>query len=216
MTNKMMEISADWPGATMCGWLEKTMGGDAVALFLNGAEGDASPNGATGDTAAAKVENYGRELGEKAWDILRLMQLQSAVPLRAWRQAIDLPPRKPNALFVIAARGFGASMAQAQEIVKQLMPAKTTLGFFRLGDLLLLGFPCEPTGELGLAAKESARKAGYVTPAVVALADDWLAYALTPRQYREGNYEAGMSFYGDQLGPILLRAVDQGLAAVKH
>jgi hypothetical protein len=213
--DKMMEISADWPGA-MCGWLETTMGGDAVAMFLNGAEGDASPNGAIGDTASAKVENYGRGLGEKAWDILRLMQLKSTVTVTAWREPVDLPPRKPNALFIIAARSFGATMAQAQEIVRQLMPTTTTIGFFRVGDLLLICFPCEPTGELGLAAKQAASKAGYAVPAVVALADDWLAYALTPGQYREGNYEAGMSFYGDQLGPVLLRAVDQGLAAGKQ
>jgi len=209
--DKMMEISADWPGA-MCGWLENTMGGDAVAMFLNGAEGDASPNGAAGANASRRVENYGRGLGEKAWDILRLMQLQSAVPIQAWRETVDLPSPKPNALFVIAARSFGATMAQAQEIVKQLMPTTTTIGFFRVGGLLLIGFPCEPTGELGLAAKADARKVGFNTPAVVALADDWLAYALTTAQYREGNYEAGMSFYGDQFGPLLLKAVVHGLS----
>jgi hypothetical protein len=185
-------------------------------MFLNGAEGDASPNGAVGATAAEKVGNYGHGLGEKAWDILRLMQLQSSVKLKAWREPVELPPVKPNALFIIAARSFGASMAQAQQIVKQLMPTRTTIGFFSIGDLLLMGFPCEPTGELGLAAKEAARKSGFTTPAVVALADDWLAYALTPSQYREGNYEAGMSFYGDQLGPVLLKAVDHGLAAGKQ
>jgi hypothetical protein len=212
--DKMMQISADWPGA-MCGMLEQTMGGDSVALFLNGAEGDASPNGAVGDTAEAKVKNYGEGLAEKAWDILRLMQLQSSVTLKSWREPVDLPPVKPNALFIIAARSFGATMAQAQQIVKQLMPTRTTIGFFRVGDLLLMGFPCEPTGELGVAAKQAARTAGYTVPAVVALADDWLAYALTPRQYREGNYEAGMSFYGDQLGPQLLKAIDLGLAAGK-
>ncbi len=209
--DKMMEISADWPGA-MCGWLEQTMGGDAVAMFLNGAEGDASPNGAVGDTAAAKVEDFGHRLGEKAWDILRLMQLQSNVPMKSWREPVELPPVKPNALFIIAARSFGATMAQAQQIVKQLMPTRTTIGFFRIGDLLLMGFPCEPTGELGLSAKDAARKSGFKVPAVVALADDWLAYALTPAQYREGNYEAGMSFYGDQLGPVLLNAINHGLA----
>jgi hypothetical protein len=107
-------------------------------------------------------------------------------------------------------------MAQAQEVVKQLMPTTTTIGFFKVGDLLFLGFPCEPTSELGLTAKDAARRAGYKLPAVVALADDWLAYALTPRQYREGNYEAGMSFYGEQLGPILLKAIDHGLVIGKQ
>ena len=52
---------------------------------------------------------------------------------------------------------------------------------------------------------------GSSTPAVVALTNDWLAYALEPEQYRKGNYEAMMSFYGDQLGPTLLQSVQSGL-----
>ena len=83
----------------------------------------------------------------------------------------------------------------------------------RIGDLLLVGMPCEPTAELGLQVKEMARKAGYVSPAVVALTNDWLGYALMPEQYRKGNYEAMMSFYGDQLGPTFLQAIENGLKA---
>ena len=81
----------------------------------------------------------------------------------------------------------------------------------RVGDLLLVGMPCEPTAELGLQVKAMARKAGYANTAVVALTNDWLGYALMPEQYRKGNYEAMMSFYGDQLGPTLLQAVQSGL-----
>jgi hypothetical protein len=208
--DKMMQISADWPGA-MCANLETTMGGDAVALFLNGAEGDASVNGAVGEMPAAKVENYGKSIAALAWDILQVEQLKPDVKIDSWRAPLNLPPIKPNALFIIAARSYGATMEQAKQIVNQLMPAKSQLGFFRIGDLLLLATPCEPTGELGMAAKEIISKAGYGFPAVVALSDDWIAYALSPAQYKEGNYEAGMSFYGDQLGPTILNAVRAGI-----
>lgn len=210
--DKMMEISAGWPGV-MCGMLEKKMGGDAVALFLNGAEGDATTNGAVGNTPQDRVENFGNRLGEQAWEVLQLMQTKPDVPLKVWREEVVLPPHKPNGLFIVAARSFGASMEQAKLIVDALMPTKSTLGFFQVGDVLWMGFPCEPTGVLGLAAKAAARKAGFTTPAVVALADDWLAYALTPAQYHEGGYETGMSFFGDQLGPTLLTAVEKGLSA---
>ena len=66
--------------------------------------------------------------------------------------------------------------------------------------------PCEPVADLGLQVKAAARKAGYARPGIVALTNDWLAYALMPDQYRKGNYEAMMSFYGDQFGPALLTA----------
>ena len=47
--------------------------------------------------------------------------------------------------------------------------------------------------------------------AVVALTNDWLAYCLTPEQYRAGKYEAVMSFYGEPFGPTLLDGVKAGL-----
>lgn len=208
--DKMMEISADWPGA-MSGWLETTMGGDAVALFLNGAEGDASPDGVLGATPSDRVANYGTNLAQRAWDVLRLMQMHSEVPISYRRIAWDLPERKPNALFVLAARSFGATMAQSKQIVNQLMPEKSTLGLFTVGDVTFLTTPCEPSGELGLSIKSAMTKSGIKMPAIVALADDWIAYALTREQYHEGNYEAGMSFYGDGLGGSLLTTVERGL-----
>ncbi len=210
--DKMMQISADWPGA-MCADLERKMGGDSVALFLNGAEGDASPAGATGATPSERVTMYGTSLADRAWDILRILQVKPDVQIRSWRQELVLPERKPNALFIIAARSFGATMAQARQIVNQLMPEKSTVGYVTIGDLLLVTTPCEPSGEIGLAIKSSALKAGYNRVGVMALTDDWLAYALTSGQYREGNYEAGMSFYGDQLGPTILSAIEKGLTS---
>ena len=106
---------------------------------------------------------------------------------------------------------MGATLAQAKQVLNGLMPEKTVIQFLGINDVLFMGFPCEPTGDIGMAAKTAARKAGYAKPAVVALANDWLAYALTPEQYQAGNYEAGMSFYGDQLGLTLLKALSDSL-----
>jgi hypothetical protein len=211
--DKMLAISADWPGA-MEQEVEKSWNsGEAVCLFLNGAEGDASPDGMAGQTPEEKIADYGANLAKIVTRLLKVADAKSDVPLAAWTQPVNLPPRKPNALFLLAAAQFGASVQQAKQLVNGLMPEQTQLSFVRVGDLLLMGFPCEPTGELGLEAKAAARKAGFGTPAVVALVNDWLAYALTPEQYRAGKYEAGMSFYGDQLGPILLVALEAGLHA---
>ena len=132
--------------------------------------------------------------------------------------SVELPPRKPNALFYAAAGTLGLSFAQARSLVDSLMPPRATLTLIRIGPALMIGFPCEPTAALGLAAKEMARAGGYSDPMVVALTNYWLAYALTPEQYHKGNYEAGMSFYGDQLGPTLLSALKSGIdaASTRH
>ena len=208
--DKMMDISADWPGV-MAGKLEKSMGGDAVCLFFNGAEGDATTNGAIGETADAKVSQYGSALAEEAWNILRIMGTKPEAKLSAWTTEVTLPPRKMTGLFAAGTLQMGATLEQGKQVLNALMPAKSVLQFLAVGDLLFLGFPCEPTGDIGMAAKAAARKAGFDTPAVVALANDWLAYALTPEQYQAGNYEAGMSFYGDRFGSTLLQALTESL-----
>jgi len=208
--DKMMAVSADWPGV-MTADMEKVMGNGAVCLFLNGAEGDAAPKEAEGMTADARVQDYGHRVGQTARSLLNTITTRSKPVLAAWTHTITLPPRKANGMFLLAAATYGASIPQARQLVDGLMPETSTFHFIRIGDLLLMGFPCEPSGELGLAAKAEARKAGFALPVVVALANDWLAYALTPAQYRAGKYEAMMSFYGDQLGPTLLASLQTGL-----
>jgi hypothetical protein len=207
---KMMEISADWPGA-MTAEVERSLGEGAVCLFLNGAEGDVTTNGAEGKTPDERVADYGHKLAALVLQNLPSVETKEALALAAWTQGVTLPPRKPNGLFLAAAAEIGATIAQARQFVTALMPEKTAFGFVRVGDLLLIGCPCEPVTALGREMKAAARQAGAATPAIVALSNDWLGYALTPEQYRDGNYETAMSFYGDQLGPTLLTALKAGL-----
>ena len=44
------------------------------------------------------------------------------------------------------------------------------------------------------------------------LANDTLGYALTPEDYKQGGYEACMSFYGKNTGPFF---VDQTLQTIE-
>lgn len=205
--DKMMEISADWPGV-MAGELEKSVG---VCLFLNGAEGDASPNGVDDVQGAEKIDRYGQKVATLAKDELEKAKQLDTPIIDIWSSIVKLPSRKPNGQFYLAAAAMGASFAQAQELVNALMPTTSQVTFVQIGDLLLMGFPCEPSATLGLEAKHLAKDAGYKVPVVVALTNDWLAYALTPEQYRAGKYEAMMSFYGDGLGSTLIEAVKAGL-----
>jgi hypothetical protein len=208
--DNMLDVSADWPGV-MAADVETALGEGAVCLFLNGAEGDASPAGVDDKQGDDKVTVYGHKVAEVVKGMLPDLRSDGDGALSAWTVEVKLPARKPNAMFIAAVGQLGGTFAQARALVDGLMPTQTTITMVRAGKLLLLGVPCEPTANLGLQMKAMARKAGYSTPAVVALTNDWLAYALEPEQYRKGNYEAMMSFYGDQLGPTLLQAVQSGL-----
>lgn len=247
--DKMMQISADWPGV-MCAEVEKKYAvantPAPICLFLNGAEGDASPNGVDDiKTGEEKVTAYGQRMSKLALAALEMLasgsnaaatadekpnitqnKTQSGAQgttssdkspesrmLAMWTQAVVLPPRKPNGMYLLAAMQLGATMPEARDLVNALMPTRTQITFVRVGGLLLMGFPCEPSGEIGLAAKKLAREAGFKLPAVVALTNNWLAYCLTPEQYKAGKYEAVMSFYGEPFGPVMLAGVKAGLAA---
>ncbi len=210
-------ISPDYPGV-LTAETEKREGG--VCLFLNGAEGDATVSGATGKTAEERVQFYGKMLASEA-AALRLPIAHAPLPPPAaasfffYREIeVTLPPRKPHGTFIVAAATFGATFAEARALVDALMPTKTILTLVKVGDVLLIGFPCEPTGDIGLEAKAAARAAGIKQPCVVALVNDWLGYCLTPEQYRAGKYEATMSFYGETIGTTMLDALREGLKAV--
>ena len=209
-SEKMMQISADWPGVAAAN-IERELGANAVCLFLNGDEGDATTEGAIGDTAEERAANYGETMARAVLGSMQKIKMQSRLKLAAWTQKVTLPPRQPHPLFLLAAGQLGASFGQARELVTGLMPLETALSFAQIGNLVLIGFPCEPTGEIGIAVKNIARRAGRKTVAIVALTNDWLAYCVTPAQYRAGKYEASMSFYGPNFGIVMLNAVKSGL-----
>ena len=211
-----MEISPDYPGV-LTSETEKRTGEGSVCLFLNGAEGDATVSGATGKTASERVQFYGKTLADEAEAIKSaptekgISKPQTSLLFREIE--VTLPPRKPHGTFIVAAASLGATFAQARALVNTLMPTKTTLTCVGIGDLLLIGFPCEPTGDIGISAKSLAKKAGYTNPCVVALVNDWLGYCLTPEQYRAGKYEATMSFFGETIGTTLLAGLEKGFKA---
>jgi neutral ceramidase len=208
-TAKMLEISADWPGV-MEQAVEKRYGG--VCLFLNGAEGDAAPPDSQGLTEEQEVDRYGKAVAAAVLRLIPTIAYGVPAPVETWQTFVTLPQRVPNGLYLAAAGSLGISIPDAQNRVKHLMPSTTRISFVRIHRLLLIGMPCEPTGALGAVLRREAEQAGYHPVAIVALVNDWLAYALTAEQYRHGGYEAGMSFYGPQLGDVLVRAVARGLA----
>ncbi|CEK14784.1 Neutral/alkaline non-lysosomal ceramidase [Chthonomonas calidirosea] len=212
-TAKMLEISADWPGV-MEQAIEKRYGG--VCLFLNGAEGDAAPPDSRGLTEEQAVEQYGKAVAAAVLRLIPTIVYDVPVPVKAWQTSVILPRRQPNGLYLAAAGSLGISIPDAQNRVRQLMPSTTTISFVCIHRLLLIGMPCEPTGALGVALRREAEEKGYHRVAIVALVNDWLAYALTAKQYQHGGYEAGMSFYGPQLGDVLERAVSRGLSQERN
>lgn len=211
---EMMQVSGDWSG-TFQRQMEANLSG-AVALFLNGAEGDASPNGADEGKPAEKIDVYSAKISSKARGLFDSISASlDSTQVVSWTESLQMPPRTPHPFFLLAASSLKATQQQARELVDRLMPEKVELTFVRIGDLLLMGVPGEPTTPIGLEAKKLAKGRSIKHPAIVALTNGWIGYLVTPEQYKAGRYEPTMSFYGDQVGVKILEGIKAGLAQMK-
>ena len=160
----MLDISADWPGAATQRE-EARLGSGSVCLFLNGAEGDATVSGADGKTPDERVATFGSKISAAIADMENRKPAGGTgkAALHIWTQAVALPERVPSGMFVVAAAQMGASFQQAQDLVTGLMPTKTTLTFIQIGPLLLMCFPCEPTGRCGACGESGGTPGGLCT-----------------------------------------------------
>ena len=126
----MMRVSADWPGVTAAE-VEKSLGEGSVCLFLNGAEGDASPNGVDDKQGDEKIGVVWAQVAEAVRTGALAAHTESAPSLAVWSiDRLHLPDRKPNALFIAAAGQLGATFRQARELVDTLMPQETSVTWY--------------------------------------------------------------------------------------
>lgn len=209
----MLQVSGDWSG-TFTRQIEAVWPGEVV-LFLNGAEGDASPNGADEGTPVERIDTYAAKLSAQANKLYESLTTTPTFTIDAWTQDTALGAPKPHPTFLFAALALKATSDQARSLVDRIMPTRCEVSFVRLGDLLLIGVPGEPTAQTGLAIKALARERGVKTTGVVALTNGWLGYLPSPEQYRAGKYEATMSFYGEGIRDKILVGVKAGLERVK-
>jgi len=86
---------------------------------------------------------------------------------------------------------------------------KLLIQTLRIGDATLAGVPAEPTTRVGEAIR--AKLAEARVPFVIAHANAWAGYVVTPSTYRRGGYEACMSFHGDGFADRLTDEVERTL-----
>ena len=210
MSEKVMHVSAGWPGY-MQREIETHLGGGVTCMYTNGAEGDISPAGGEGPSEFARAEDYGRKVAIKALDLIEAIQTDDEVAFNYSMTMLDLPERAaPPALLDSAGPEYGLTEENVMLLVNAVSPVSSYLGVLHVGDLLAVSIPGEMTSSLGVQIKDALRKAGAAHPIIAGLGNEWISYILPPEEYTQGGYEPGVSFYGDQLGPVM---VEQAIAA---
>jgi hypothetical protein len=209
-----MMVSSEWAGS-MQRTVEDMMGHGVICLYTNGAEGDLSPVGSAGGSNYERAWNYGRKVGIAAARLVEAIEtadVSCCVVQSAW---VSLPPRRPAPDFQkIAGQEYKVSQEELEQMVQVLFPEKAPVYALRVNEFQMMTFPGEPICEVGLAVKESLRKAGIANPCVASLTTDHIGYILTEEEYKKSGYEATASFYGDGLGHLMVEEVCKLGAAV--
>ena len=170
-----LAISADYPGYFYKA-LEDLSDTGAVALFLNGAQGNQACANPESKTGWEHTESIGRLLA------LRTKALANTIRCGEAKLTVGYAtPRLPLS------------------IASDTLPDTTIVQTLEINDLLLTFFPGEPTVEIGLALRKRALARGYRIQFTVGLANDHLMYFVPREFYAHEHYEAAMNFYGPSI-----------------
>ncbi|HUT52076.1 MAG TPA: neutral/alkaline non-lysosomal ceramidase N-terminal domain-containing protein [bacterium] len=187
-----MLITAEWPGVAM-DRIEAAASG-AVAMFMNGAEGDQTPivldDGADDWTWRQRI---GSQMGDAV-----IAALDTAFPAPAAPVSYALMRES------VPGPGHIMGLPLSARATHALFPA-LTLQAVRIGDLALLAVPVEMTATPGKQLRDSALRPGITHPLVVGLANDFYWYCAEPDEFSEGSsYEPGTTIFGKKEAGIVI------------
>lgn len=215
MTAKVMQLSAGWPGYLQRS-VESMLPG-VTCMYSNGAEGDVAPSGGQGTSPFEKAETYGRKLAAHAADLVKTVQTHPINRFAYQTHTLMLPDRKiPKALMQSAGPEYGLNEENIMHVVNAMAPETSYLGILQIDDFFAVSIPGEMTSVLGLRIKQSLRDMGTKQPVIIGLGNEWISYMLDTDEYHAGGYEPGVSFYGETLGPEVVRqAIEASLALIE-
>lgn len=200
MDDEDMWVSGGWPGYLQRE-LEDWMGGDAVAMYYNGAEGNQSVIAREGGSHYEKAENYGRRIAKHVFALYGSISPSAKSRFNYTSVKMTLPAKTAHPSFMqTGGKEYGLNEQMIQGLLDQVLPSTTAIPAVQVGDLLIVGAPGEMIAELGLDIKAKLKQAGIRYPVIGGLANEWISYFLTEAEYHQGGYESSVSFYGPSLG----------------
>ena len=203
-----MLVSGEWPGFLQKE-LENLIDNNVLCMYFNGAEGDQSYvlKSREGDHYQ-QAEAYGKAMAAKAFSTYNTLK-PAPISVFAYNSVTcKLPePRLHPGFADTGGEEYGINEQSAPYIFEAMCPASTEISALRLGDLLIVGAPGEMTYSLGGYIKKQLESKGVAYPVIGGLANEWLSYILSPAQYAKGGYEASVSFYGPELGPLISQSM---------
>ncbi len=207
MDENDMLVSGGWPGylqRELEGWI----GQGVVAMYYNGPQGDQSVIAGGAGSHFEKAEKYGRTMAINVLNVYNSINPEENILFSYNYKIIPLPDREAHPDFMeTGGTEYGLDEEKIKVLLDQVFPVQTSIGACRLGDLLIVGAPGELSAELGLNIKDDLKTRGVQFPAIGGLANQWISYILSEKEYQKGGYESSVSFYGKGHGKVIVRGM---------
>lgn len=200
--DKMLQVSAEWPGEVARLWERENPGG--MLLFFNGAQGDRSPIADDGWKAAPTDEERMRLYARRVEIVVERAQADAtpsvvrAIEVLYGEAALPKPLAHPE--LVADLKKSGIPLGLLETALKGFVPTQAPCMIVKIGGWALLAAPGEPSTSVG-----SRLRALLPGSWLVGLANEWVGYILTAEQYAAGGYEATVSFSGPSLADTVFR-----------
>jgi len=204
MDDDDMLVSGGWPGYLQRE-LEDWIGQDIIAMYYNGPQADQSVRAEGAGSHYEKAEKYGRTMAINVLDVYNKIKPAEDLQFAYNFKIIQLPDREAHPDFMeTGGKEYGLDEEKINILLEQVFPVQTSIGACRLGELLIVGAPGELIAELGLKVKDDLLGMGIKYPVIGGLANEWISYILSEKEYHKGGYESSVSFYGKDLGAVIV------------
>lgn len=192
-------LRSDWPGALA-----------ELGLVLLGPIGGVSPHPFADGIPEHRIRGF--EMEFKTQFAVRLGQTVTlpSSPVAFVTQPIALGKPTPHPTF---AKAYGVEPVAAALVVSRFAPPSANVTALRIGKLAVVGIPGEPSSHLGRRIRDAGRRLGFRSCLVVSHVNGWMGYILDATDYRQGGYEATLSFNGEAQGD---RVVEAAIGALKQ
>ncbi len=183
-----MTFSADFVGYARNA-LERMIGGDAMAIFANGAQGTIAPHALQGDDGWARAENVGTILAAEAFKILLTIKPQDSVDIKL--------VRTPLALKIVPTSVFPPGMTYPPGYESEI----NAISFDNR--IAFVAIPGELGSILNFQVKARGKLLGFEKTFLLGLTNDALGYIITEDEYRHKTYESTISLFGPTFGSFI-------------
>ena len=183
-----MTFSADFVGYARNA-IERMIGGDAMAIFANGAQGTIAPRAFQGDDAWQRAENVGAILATEAFKILLMIKPQDSVEIKL--------VRTPLTLKIVPTSVFPAGMTYPPSYESEI----NAISFDNR--IAFVAIPGELGSILNFQVKERGKLLGFEKTFLLGLTNDALGYIITEDEYRHKTYESTISLFGPTFGSYI-------------